>query len=69
MIYKTIYAVILNICETYTIELREEHKLKVSENEIVRKTFGFERLSKSRVEEITQQGMSVIYAAHLVLLV
>ncbi|KAJ4447933.1 hypothetical protein ANN_09942 [Periplaneta americana] len=43
-IYKTvILPVVLYGCETWTITLREEHRLKVFENKVLRKIFGAKR--------------------------
>ncbi|KAJ4435418.1 hypothetical protein ANN_18033 [Periplaneta americana] len=43
-IYKTvILPVVLYGCETWTTTLREEHRLRVSENKILRKIFGAKR--------------------------
>ncbi|KAJ4435442.1 hypothetical protein ANN_18057 [Periplaneta americana] len=43
-IYKTvILPVVLYGCETWTLTLREEHRLRVFENKILRKIFGAER--------------------------
>ena len=39
--YKTIILpVVLYGCETWSLTLREEHRLKVFENKVLRKTFG-----------------------------
>ncbi|KAJ4431211.1 hypothetical protein ANN_19808 [Periplaneta americana] len=43
-IYKTvILPVVLNGCETWTLTLREEHRVKVFENKVLRKIFGAKR--------------------------
>ncbi|KAJ4450908.1 hypothetical protein ANN_02342 [Periplaneta americana] len=43
-IYKTvILPVLLYGCETWTLTLREEHRLRVSENKVLRKVFGAKR--------------------------
>ncbi|KAJ4446531.1 hypothetical protein ANN_13227 [Periplaneta americana] len=43
-IYKTvILPVVLYGCETWTLTLREEHRLTVFENKVLRKTFGAKR--------------------------
>jgi hypothetical protein len=40
-IYKTIiFPVILCGCETWSLTLKEEHRLKVSENRVLRRIFG-----------------------------
>jgi hypothetical protein len=43
-IYKSIVLpLVLYGCETCTLTLREEHKLRVSENKVLRRIFGPER--------------------------
>ncbi|KAJ4436743.1 hypothetical protein ANN_16875 [Periplaneta americana] len=43
-IYKTvILPVVLYVCETWTLTLREEHRLRVFENKVLRKIFGAKR--------------------------
>jgi hypothetical protein len=43
-IYKTIILpVVLYGCETWSLTLREEHKLRVFENRVLRKIFGPKR--------------------------
>jgi hypothetical protein len=40
-IYKTIIlTVVLYVCETWSLTVREEHKLRVFENRVLRRTFG-----------------------------
>ncbi|KAJ4434405.1 hypothetical protein ANN_22966 [Periplaneta americana] len=40
---KSILAVVLHGCETWTLTLREEHRLRVFENKVLRKIFGVKR--------------------------
>jgi hypothetical protein len=43
-IYKTVtFPVILYGCETWALTLREEHRLRVSENRVLRRIFGPKR--------------------------
>jgi hypothetical protein len=43
-IYKTIiFAVVLYGCETWSLTLREEHRLRVFENRVLRRIFGPKR--------------------------
>jgi hypothetical protein len=43
-IYKTlILPVVLNACETWSLTLREEHRLRVFENRVLRRIFGQKR--------------------------
>ena len=47
-IYKTIILpVVLYDCETWSLALREEHRLRVFENKVLRKIFG------AKIDEIT----------------
>jgi len=39
----------LYVCETWSLTLREEHRLRVSENRVLRRIFGLER------EEVTRE--------------
>jgi hypothetical protein len=49
-LYKTvILPVVLYGCETWSVTLREEHRLRVFENRLLRKTFGPNR------EDITRE--------------
>ena len=49
-IYRTIkLLVVLYGCETWSLKLREKHRLSVFENRVLRRIFG----SKSRVEKTT----------------
>jgi hypothetical protein len=44
MIYKTLFlSVVMYGCETWSLTLREEHRLKVFENRVPRKIFGRKR--------------------------
>jgi hypothetical protein len=49
-IYKTIILpVVLYVCETWTLSLREEHRLRVFENRVLRRTSGRKR------DEVTEE--------------
>jgi hypothetical protein len=51
-IYKTIILpVILYGCETWSLILREEHRLRVFENRVLRRIFGPKTDSDGRLEE------------------
>ena len=41
--YKTILPVVLYGCETWSLTLREEHRLRLFENKVLRKIFGAKR--------------------------
>jgi hypothetical protein len=43
MYKKIILSVVLYVCETWSLTLREEHRLRVFENRIVRRVFGPKR--------------------------
>jgi hypothetical protein len=50
-IYKTvILPVVLYGCETWSLSLGEEHRLRIFENRVLRKIFGHEREEKDREE-------------------
>jgi len=52
-IYRTvILPVVLYGCETWSLTLREERKLRVFENRVLRKTFGPRRDKVTGMEEI-----------------
>jgi hypothetical protein len=59
-IYKTIILpVVLYGCETWFLILREEHRLRVSENRVLRRMFGPKRDEVNRrMEEVAQWGTS-----------
>jgi hypothetical protein len=42
-IYKTIFLPVLYGCETWSLTLREEHRLRVFENRVLRRIFGPKR--------------------------
>jgi hypothetical protein len=43
-IYKTtIFSLVLYVCETWSLTLREEHRLRVFENRVLRRIFGLKR--------------------------
>jgi hypothetical protein len=58
-IYNTIILpVVLYGCETWSLALREEHRLRVFENRVVRKIFGPKRDENGRMEKVAQWGAS-----------
>jgi hypothetical protein len=51
-IYKTIILpVVLYGCETWSLTVREEHKLRVFEKRVLKRVFGPKRDSNGRVEK------------------
>jgi hypothetical protein len=51
-IYRTIILpVVLYGCDTWSLTLREEHRLRVFENRVLRRIFGPKRGSDGRLEE------------------
>ena len=53
-IYRTIILPILYGCETWSLTLREEHRLRVFENRVLRRVFGPKR------DEVTGNGENYI---------
>jgi hypothetical protein len=49
-----ILPVILYGCETWCVTLREEHRIRMFENRVLRKVFGPGRDEVTRMEEISQ---------------
>jgi hypothetical protein len=53
-IYRTIILpVVLYGCETWSLTLREERRLRVSENRVLRRVFGHKRDEVTGMEKIT----------------
>jgi hypothetical protein len=52
-IYKTIILPVLYGCETWSLMLREEHRLRVFENRVLRRIFGLKR------DEVTGEWMKL----------
>jgi hypothetical protein len=50
-----ILPVVLNGCETWSLTLREEHRLRVFENMVLRRTFGPKR------DEVVLSSVELIY--------
>jgi hypothetical protein len=59
-IYKTNFTCCLNGCETWTLTLREEHRLRVSENRVLRRIFGPKRDEVAGRGEICLMGNSIV---------
>jgi hypothetical protein len=58
-IYKNIILpVILYGCETWLLTLKEEHRLRVFENRVLRRIFGPKRMNNRTMEKISQWGAS-----------
>jgi hypothetical protein len=54
-IYKTILLpFVLYGCETWSLTLREEHRLRMFENRVLRRIFGPKRDEVMRMEEVAQ---------------
>jgi hypothetical protein len=57
MIYRTIILpVVLYGCETWSLTLREERRLRVSENRVLRKVFGPKRDEVTGMEKAALRG-------------
>jgi hypothetical protein len=54
-----ILPLVLNPCKLLYLTLREEHKLRLCENKVQKRTFGIRKL-KWRIEIISEQGHSNI---------
>jgi hypothetical protein len=52
-IYRTIILPVLYGCETWSLTLREEHRLRVFENKVLRRMFGPKRDEVTGVEKTT----------------
>jgi hypothetical protein len=50
------FPVLFYECETWYFTLREEHRLRVFDNRVLRKIFGSEGRGKKGVEAITYRG-------------
>jgi hypothetical protein len=66
-IYKTIIlTVVLYGCETWSLTLREEHRLRVFENRVLRRTFGPKR-DEVRVEwrKLHSEELHILYSSQV----
>ena len=57
--YKTIVLLVLYGCETWSLTLREEHRLRVFENKVLRKIF------RAKRDEIKENGESYIILSYM----
>jgi hypothetical protein len=63
-IYKTvILPVVLYGCETWSVTLREEHRLKVFENRVLRKIFGPEREEDGLCKKLHNDELQSLYSS------
>jgi hypothetical protein len=63
-IYKTvIFPVVLHGCETWSLTLREEHKLKVFENRVLRKIFGPKREEDGSWRKLHNNELHSLYSS------
>jgi hypothetical protein len=68
-IYKTIILpLVLYGCETWSVTLREEHRLKVFENRVLRRIFGPKREEVRENGEDCTMGSFIICSHHQILL-
>ena len=66
--YKTIILpVVLYICETWSLTLREECRLKIFENRILRKIFGSKRDVIRERRKLHSEELHRFFAVHLIL--
>jgi hypothetical protein len=59
-----ILPVVLNGCETWSLTLREEHRLRLFENRVLRKIFGSKREEVTGVNCITRSFVIVLFAKY-----
>jgi hypothetical protein len=63
-IYKTvILPVMLYGCETWSLTLREEHRLKFSENRVLRKIFGPKREENGSWRKLHNDELHTLYSS------
>jgi hypothetical protein len=63
-IYKTvIFPVVLYGCETWSLTLREEHRLRVFENRVLRKIFGPKREEDGSWRELHNDELHSLYSS------
>jgi hypothetical protein len=63
-IYKTvILPVVLYGCETWSLALREEHRLRVFENRVLRKIFGLKREEDRSWRKLHNDELHSLYAS------
>jgi hypothetical protein len=64
-IYKTeILPVVLHGCETWSLTLGEEHRLRVFENRVLRKIFGPKREEDRSWEKMNNDELHNLYSSH-----
>jgi hypothetical protein len=62
-IYKTIILpVVLYGCETWSLTLREEHRLRVSENRVLRRIFGPKREEDGSWRKLHNDELHTLYS-------
>jgi hypothetical protein len=63
-IYKTvILLVVLYVCETWSLTLGEEHRLKVFENRVLRKIFGPKREEDGSCKKLHNDDLHDLYSS------
>jgi hypothetical protein len=63
-IYKTvILLVVLYGCENWSLTLREEHRLRVSENRVLRRIFGTEREEDGSWRKLHNDELNSLYSS------
>jgi len=70
-IFRTIILpVVLNGCETWSLTLREEHRLRVSENRVPRRTLGSKKDEVTREwRKLNNEGLNDLYSSPNIVLV
>jgi hypothetical protein len=63
-IYKTvILPVVLHGCETWSLTLREEHRLRVFENRVLRRIFGRKREEEGSCRKLHNDELHSLYSS------
>jgi hypothetical protein len=63
-IYKSVILVfVLNGCETWSLTLREEHKLRVFENRVLRRIFGPKREEDDSWRKLHNDELHILYSS------
>jgi hypothetical protein len=66
-IYKTvIFPVVLYGCETWSLTLREEHRLRVFENRVLRRIFGSEREEDGSWRKLHNDKLHSLYSSPVI---
>jgi hypothetical protein len=59
-IHKTIILPVLYVCETWSLTLREGHRLRVFENRVLRKIFGPKRYEVTELRKLHNEELYIL---------